>query len=718
MPKLKVNDKEIEFQSGMTVLQACEIAGEEVPRFCYHERLKISGNCRMCLVEIKGGPPKPAASCAMPAGENMEVYTNSPMVKKAREGVMEFLLANHPLDCPICDQGGECDLQDQSIAYGRAESRYCEDKRAVKEKFMGPVIKTQMTRCIHCTRCIRFMEDIAGVPELGAINRGEKKEITTCIEKGLSSELSGNIVDLCPVGALTSRPYTYRARPWELTKTESIDVSDAVGSNIRVDSKGNEVMRILPRLNEEINEEWISDKARFMFEGLKYQRLDKAYIRNDGKLEVSGYDATITKAAEFLGRYKSEEIAFLTGDLTDCETQYNAKKLADTMGIRHIDSREVGNRVGEGGVDKNDLLFNSKIENIDNADYILLIATNPRYEASIVNVRIRKAVIDNYAVVEAINSEEFDLTYKYNFLGNDISVINQLLDDSSAISQNVAKAKNPLIIVGEDLFRLENSHAAFAAIKALAIKYKVINETSNNLSVLHKNASSVGGLLLGFIAKEGTFDTKTVFEATKDSRIKLLVSFGFDNFPAHFDKDSGVKIVYIGHNGDKCAHLADVILPAAAYTEKEALYINTEGRTQSTRRAVFPLGEAKEDYKIVADIAKKLGHNISGDLAVIRSKLADDYAIMQDKFVTVSPVSTAVADFSDKTLKETKVYNKTLNFYLSNILSRVSPTLIKCNEEFGEQKGFFRSKCACASKNTDDSSGGDTKTCAAKNAAA
>ncbi|HCR86482.1 MAG TPA: NADH-quinone oxidoreductase subunit G, partial [Alphaproteobacteria bacterium] len=445
MPKATVNGKEIEFEKGMTALQVAELAGEEIPRFCYHERLKIAGNCRMCLVEIQPGPPKPAASCAMPAAEGMKIITNSPMVKKAREGVMEFLLMNHPLDCPICDQAGECDLQDQSVAYGRGKSRFDEHKRAVKDKYMGPIVKTQMTRCIHCTRCVRFMEEIAGVPELGATSRGEHMEVGTYIEKGLSSELSGNIIDLCPVGALTSKPYAYKARPWELKKTETIDVLDAVGSNIRIDSRGNEVLRILPSVNEEINEEWISDKTRYGYEGLKNQRLDKPYISRDGKLVEASWNEAIHEVAVVLKKVRPEKVAAIAGDLVDVEGIYALKKLLDELNIKNYDCRQDGAMYDP--LNRASYIFNTSIAGIEQADLVLIIGSNPRYEAPLVNARIRKVVVAKNLPVALIGTQ-VDLTYKYEFLGQDSGLIEDILNEKHPFSEKLKAAKNPIIIVG------------------------------------------------------------------------------------------------------------------------------------------------------------------------------------------------------------------------------------------------------------------------------
>ncbi|MCE3233416.1 MAG: nqo3, partial [Rickettsiaceae bacterium] len=492
MPKLTVNGKEIEFEKGMTVLQACEIAGEEIPRFCYHERLKIAGNCRMCLVQIEGGPPKPAASCAMPAGEGMKVHTNTPMVKKAREGVMEFLLMNHPLDCPICDQGGECDLQDQAMAYGVGKSRYHEEKRAVKDKYMGPLVETHMTRCIHCTRCVRFLEDVSGITELGAVNRGEHMEITTYVEKSLTSELSGNIIDLCPVGALTSKPYAFKARPWELRKVETIDVMDAVGSNIRVDARGREVMRILPRLNEDVNEEWISDKTRFCYDGLKLQRLDKPYVRINGKLTPVSWHEAYKEVAAKLKDAEPSSIAAIAGDQADCESMFALKNLMEKLGSRNIDCRQDGAKTGTDT--RASYLFNTSIAGIEKADLCLIVGTNPRWDAPIINARIRKASLNNSLKISYIGEESNDFTYPIQHLGTDVKALEAVLNGKSDFSTRLKDANNPMIIIGSSvLARQDGEHILYVA-QQIADKYGFIKEDWNGFNVLQNVASRVGGL--------------------------------------------------------------------------------------------------------------------------------------------------------------------------------------------------------------------------------
>ncbi|MGQ3179577.1 MAG: NADH-quinone oxidoreductase subunit NuoG, partial [Blastomonas fulva] len=555
MPKLTVDGIEVEVPQGATVLQACEAAGKEIPRFCYHERLSIAGNCRMCLVEVKPGPPKPQASCALPAMDNQEVRTNSDMVKKAREGVMEFLLINHPLDCPICDQGGECDLQDQSVAYGRGGSRYDENKRAVTEKYMGPIIKTVMTRCIHCTRCVRFAEEVAGTEQIGAIGRGENMQITSYLEKAVSSELSGNVIDLCPVGALTSRPYAYEARPWELKKTLGIDVMDAVGTNIRFDSRGREVLRVLPRVNDDVNEEWAHDKTRYAVDGLMRRRLDRPYVRTNGKLvEATWAQAFAAIAAVNAG----SSVAAVAGDLLDCETMFAARELLAKMGSSLIEGRQTGLKYDTSSLAA--VNFNSTLNGIETADAILLVGTNPRWEAPLVNTRIRKA-IKHGAKVYAIG-DEIDLTYKVEWLGNDMGLLSTLPD---AVSDVFKGAKRPALIMGGGALGVEGAHGAALA---LADSFGMVRDTEdgpwNGFNVLHMAASRMGGLMLGWAQPGGIADLVA-------AKPKLLLALGADE--VDFSQfDSSFK-VFIGHHGDKGAAAADVILPSAAYPEKNGTYV-------------------------------------------------------------------------------------------------------------------------------------------------
>lgn len=682
MPKVFVNGQEVEIQAGATVLQACEKAGEEVPRFCYHERLKIAGNCRMCLVEVQPGPPKPAASCAMPATEGMKIFTNSPMVKKAREGVMEFLLINHPLDCPICDQAGECDLQDQSMAYGKGNNRFDENKRTVQDKYMGPIIKTAMTRCIQCTRCIRFMDDVAGVPELGATSRGEHMEVGTYIECGLSSELSGNIIDLCPVGALTSKPYAYKARPWELKKTETIDVLDAVGCNIRVDSRGNEVLRILPRLNEEINEEWVSDKTRYGFEGLKFQRLDKPYLRKGGKLQAVSWNEALDALHDVVAKTSPDKIGAIAGDLADCESMFALKTFLDSLGVKSYDCRQDGANYDSS--DRASYIFNAGIANIEKSDLVLLIGANPRYEASLVNTRIRKTHLQNNMPV-AIIGADVDLTYPSTYLGADVNIIEDLISGKHPFAEKLSKSKNPLIILGNSVFKRADSYAVYASAQKLAQKYNAIREDWSGLNTLQKAASRVGGLDMGFVPQNGGKATNEILEAAGKGEFEVLFFLGADEIETkNLEKPF---VIYQGSHGDKGAHIADLILPGAAYTEKDATYVNLEGRAQRANLAVFPVGEAKADFVIINEIAQKFNFKTFANLDEIRQALAK----INPCFANIDSLVKA----QYKTTSTQKLTNKPIetdwfNFYFTDPISRISKTMNACNKEFGEAKGFYK----------------------------
>jgi NADH-quinone oxidoreductase subunit G len=600
MPKLKIDGSEIEVENGTTLLQACETAGAEVPRFCYHDRLSIAGNCRMCLVEVKG-MPKPQASCAMsvndlrpgPNGEAPEVNTRTPLVKKAREGVMEFLLINHPLDCPICDQGGECDLQDQAMAYGIDKNRFAENKRAVEDKYIGPLVKTSMNRCIQCTRCVRFTTEVGGVEELGAIGRGEDMEITSYLERAMTSELQANIIDLCPVGALTSQPYEFKARPWELTKTETIDAMDAVGSNIRVDSRGREVMRILPRTHEDVNEEWISDKTRFVWDGLKTQRLDRAYIREIGKLRPANWKEAFLRIAQKLKGTKPERVGIILGDLVGAEEAFSIKQLATSLGIDSIDCRQdgtpLGNRGGRAGY-----LFNSTIVGIEEADAILLIGTNPRLEAPVLNARIRKRWLKGNVTVGVIG-EKADLTYSYQYLGAGPESLARLEDF------DLSQKQKPMIIIGQGALARPDGAAVLAAAQALG----AVKDGWNGFNILHTAAGRVGALDAGALPGAGGKSTRDILAAAKAGELDMLFLLGADE--VDLPPQGTCFVVYQGSHGDQGAHRADVILPGAAYTEKSVTYVNTEGRPQMTRRATFPPGEAREDWAILRALSEELG---------------------------------------------------------------------------------------------------------------
>ena len=615
MPKLNINGREIEVEDGITLLQACELAGFEIPRFCYHERLSVAGNCRMCLVEVVGAP-KLMASCATGVndlrpnrdGTPPAIRTDSPQVKKAREGTMEFLLVNHPLDCPICDQGGECDLQDQALYYGQDGSRYRESKRAVEEKYLGPLIKTFMSRCIQCTRCVRFMTEIAGVPELGLISRGEDVEITTYLEQGMVSELSGNVVDLCPVGALTSKPYAYTARPWELRKTESIDVMDGLGSNIRIDSRGREVLRILPRNHDGVNEEWISDKTRAAVDALKRKRLDRPYMRNGGKLEeVSWYDA-FNEIAARVKKAGGKRIGAIAGDLCAAEEMFALKALLDSLGSPHRDCRQLGAKLHpQHG--RSSYLFNSTIAGVDKADVIILIGTNPRAEAAVLNARIRKAWLHNRARVALIGPRA-DLNYPHEWLGNSLKVLDDVLEGRNGVVAALKAAAHPMIIVGQAALNHEAGETVlFKAAQLAAAAMEGKDATAwNPLNVLHTSAAQVGGLDIGFVPGEGGHDIHGMLDS---GDIQVLYLLGADEFDA--SKTGGAFVIYQGSHGDRGARLADIVLPGAAYTEKNGTYVNMEGRVQLGERAVFPPGDAREDWTIIRALSEHLGAKLPFD---------------------------------------------------------------------------------------------------------
>ncbi|MCD6035380.1 MAG: nqo3 [Rickettsiales bacterium] len=686
MPKLKVNGREVEVPQGATVLQACEVAGEEIPRFCYHERLKIAGNCRMCLVQIEGGPPKPAASCAMPAGEGMVVHTNTPMVKKAREGVMEFLLINHPLDCPICDQGGECDLQDQAMTYGCGSSRYDEHKRAVKDKYMGPLVKTHMTRCIHCTRCIRFISDVAGVPELGLLGRGEHVEVGTYVEKALTSELSGNIIDLCPVGALTSRPYAFKARSWELRKVESIDVMDAVGSNIRVDYRGNEVMRVLPRLHEDINEEWISDITRFAYDGLKTQRLDRPYVRRDGKLQEATWEEALSAVAEKLETTKPNHIAALAGDLADVEAMFALKELLAKLGVTDIDCRQDGAKLDVKS--RASYLFNTTIAGIEQADVCLLIGTNPRLEAPLINARLRKQYLKGNFRIGLIG-EEVDLTYKYKHFGNDPKALEEILKGTHPAAKVFAEAKNPMLILGQGALTREDGAEILGLARQIAEKYNLIRDDWNGFNVLHRAAARVGGLDVGFVPNVGGRDTDVILSAAEKGDVKVVYLLGADEIDTK--RLGNAFVIYQGHHGDAGAHRADVILPGAAYTEKDATFVNTEGRVQRTRLAVFPPGQAKEDWKILRALSETLGKPLEyNDIEALRKKIGVTLPHLL-KLDVIEKAPWAAFGKEGKITSEAFV-SQVKNIYMTNAIARASATMAKCTSELLEGKGA----CGCS----------------------
>ena len=660
MPKVTVDGQEIEVPDGATVLQACELAGKEIPRFCYHERLSIAGNCRMCLVEVKPGPPKPQASCALPATDNQEIRTDTPMVKKAREGVMEFLLINHPLDCPICDQGGECDLQDQSMTYGRGGSRYeRENKRAVTEKYMGPLIKTVMTRCIHCTRCVRFSEEIAGVDEIGALYRGEDMQITTYLEQAAKHELSANVIDLCPVGALTSRPYAFEARPWELKRTLSIDVSDAVGANIMLHSKGREVMRALPRINDAVNEEWLSDKGRYQVDGLSKRRLDKVYIRKAGKLQPASWNEAFEAIASQLGDDKSG-IAAVAGDLVDCETMFAAKTLLKACGSDLVEARQTGLTYDVSNLAA--VNFNSGFSGIETADAILIVGSNVRWEAALVNARIRKAVKHGAKVF--VVGPEWDTTYPAEFLGEDLKVLGRA---PKALSDAMKAAERPAVILGGAAL----AQGALGAALKLVDKFGLVKDGWNGFNVLHMGAARMGSLMLGFAQDGGMADIA-------GRKPKVLLSLGADDMDYEPFADS-LK-VYIGHHGDRGAHMADIILPAASYAEKDGTYVNTEGRVQFAEKAVFAPGDAREDWTILRALADALGVDVGFDsFAELQAKMiAQVPALGEEGVADYGPLPKA--DSGAKAEGSIDSY-PIADFYLTNPIARASAVMQQCSAE-------------------------------------
>jgi len=672
MPTLTIDGQEIEVEAGLTVLQACELAGKEIPRFCYHERLSVAGNCRMCLVEVSPGPPKPAASCAMPAADGMEVKTDSDMVRKARQGVMEFLLINHPLDCPICDQGGECDLQDQAMAYGNDGSRFLENKRAVEDKDLGPLIKTIMTRCIHCTRCIRFATEVAGVPELGATGRGENMEVGTYVEKALSSELSGNMIDLCPVGALTSKPYAFTARSWELKKTESIDVLDAVGSNIRVDTRGPEVMRILPRNNDGVNEEWISDKARFACDGLRRQRLDKPYLRKDGKLQPVDWPEALSVVGQKLAGTSGDKIAAIAGDLADAEAMLTLKELMGSLASPNMDCRQDGTRIGEGP--RVAYLFNSTIDGIEDADALLIVGSNPRLEAPVLNARIRKRYLMGGFPVGLIG-ENADLTYKAEHLGAGPDTLQALIDGSIRFADVMKGAERPMIIVGTGALARPDGPAILARSRKLAEAVGAVSGDWNGFNVLQRAASRIAGLDMGFRPGDGGRRTNEIIAGAASGDIEVVYLLGADEI----DTSALGKafVIYQGHHGDAGAHRADAILPGAAYTEKEATYVNVEGRAQHTKLAIFPPGEAKEDWAIIRALSESAGKKLPYDsLEQVRARLAEVHPV----FANIGEVTPAEweAFGIEGDIESAPFKNPVTDFYLTDVISRASETMAEC----------------------------------------
>jgi len=673
MPKLIIDGTEVEIEAGLTVLQACESIGIEIPRFCYHERLSIAGNCRMCLVAMEKAP-KPIASCAMPVADGMVIHTNTPEVHAMRKGVMEFLLINHPLDCPICDQGGECDLQDQAMYYGMDRGRFLENKRAVEDKYMGPLVKTTMTRCIHCTRCIRFATEVAGVPELGATGRGENMEITTYLEKAITSELSGNVIDLCPVGALTSKPYAFAARPWELHKTESVDATDAVGSSIRVDARGNEVMRVLPRLNEDVNEEWISDKARFSCDGLRRQRLDRPFVREGGRLRPATWAEAFGVIARRLDGLDGNRVAAIAGDMADCESMMALKDLMSAIGSPHTDCRQDGARLDVSP--RSAYLFNTTIAGIESADACLLIGTNPRVEAAVLNARIRKRYLAGGFRVAAVGPAA-DLTYPCDHLGDDPSVLEAIAAGTHPFAQVLKNAERPMLILGMGAMARDDGAAIADAARRIAEACGMVDDAAgwNGFNVLHTAAARVGGLDLGFVPDDGGRDVAGILDGASAGDIDVVYLLGADEIDTA--RLGSAFVIYQGHHGDAGAHRADVVLPGAAYTEKDATYVNTEGRVQLARLATHPPGDARADWSILRALSEALGKTLPFDsLADVRARLT----VVNPVFGELDTVAPAPwGTFGTKGAIGTAPLAAAVeNFYLTDPIARASETMARC----------------------------------------
>ena len=673
MPKVTIDGIEVEVAAGSTILQAAEQAGIEIPRFCYHERLSIAGNCRMCLVQVEKAPPKPIASCGYPIADGMIVHTDTKMVRDARRGVMEFLLINHPLDCPICDQGGECDLQDQAMGYGMDHTRYEENKRAVPDKYLGPLVKTSMNRCIHCTRCIRFITEVAGVPDLGATARGEHMEVGTYVEKALGSELSGNIIDLCPVGALTSKPYAFVARPWELAKVDSVDVLDAVGANIRIDARGTEVLRILPRINEDVNEEWLGDKSRFSLDGLKRRRLDRPWVRENGKLRPASWNEAFATIAAKMRPLAGERIGAIAGDLCDAESMLALKDLLGSLGSTNIDCRQDGARLD--ATRRDFYCFNSSIAGIEEADAILIVGANPRKEAPVLNARIRKTWLAHEIPIGLIGSET-DLTYAVTHLGSVPSLLTDLHGDSNDFSKVLTNAKKPMIIVGQGAMTRPDGSAILAACWRLAARVGALSADWHGFNVLHTAAARVGALDLGFVPGP---NGKTA-EAMLAGGVDLLWLLGADGFePARIA--AATFVIYQGHHGDAGARRADVILPGAAYTEKSGTYVNTEGRVQRGFRAVYAPGDAREDWTILRAFSAVIGKPLPYDtIDAIRARLEQiNPAFGRIGFLPRFGCSDHAGPAGDPAaLSDEPLVSPLPNYFMTDPISRSSPTMAAC----------------------------------------
>ncbi len=681
MVNIKIDDKDYEVEDGLAIIQACEIAGVEVPRFCYHEKLSIAGNCRMCLVDVedsRGLSPKPVASCAMQVSEGLKIYTKSERVKNAQEGALEFLLMNHPLDCPICDQGGECDLQDQSMAFGYGSSRFDGDKRAVESKDMGPFIKTEMTRCIHCTRCVRFSSEISGNDEIGSIGRGHDMEITTYLNQAVESELSGNVIDLCPVGALTSKPYAFSARPWELNKTETIDIMDAMGSNIRIDSKGLRVMRVLPRLNEDINEEWITDKTRFFWDGLNNQRIDKPYKRVDGILKPTSWKSALELAKEKISNSKSEKISALSGDLVDIESIYALKKLMKNIGSDNFDCRQDGSRIS-GPPER--WLFNSTFNGIEDSDGCLIIGSDIRKEAPLLNSRLlRKSRDDEYKIgVIGFNN---DLTFDFNFLGENPSIVEDILIENNNFCNDLLSMKKPLMILGQGALIGKDAQNFQNICIELAYKFNFINNDWNGFNVLHSAASRAGAMSIGFFPSGKGMITEEIISNYNNNKLDLLYLLGADEL--NLEKNDDCFVIYQGHHGDIGAQIADLVFPAAAFCEQNGLYMNTEGRVQESIRSTFPLGEAKENWEIIYLLTKEMSIDIGfSSLNELRNQLIEEFPII-DPYREFEPLPSPKKDEFNKL--NGHQFKRIINSYWqTNSIARASSNLSKRNNYIKEE---------------------------------
>ena len=682
MITLTVDGVEVEVEDGATVLQACEAAGKEVPRFCYHERLSIAGNCRMCLVEMERAP-KPIASCAMPAGNGMVIKTDTPVVKKAREGVMEFMLINHPLDCPICDQGGECDLQDQAMGYGTAESRYLEPKRAVENKNMGPLISTIMTRCIHCTRCVRFSTEVAGVNDMGAIGRGESMEITTYLEKALASELSGNVVDLCPVGALTNRPYAFNARSWELSHTESFDAMDAVGSAIRIDTRGNEVMRVLPRVNDDVNEEWISDKTRHAIDGLKRQRIDRPYLRQrNGRLAEATWEEAFKAIQTKVKKAKPDAIGAIMGDQCDAESMFALKSLMENLGSANIDCRQDGSVLG--GQGRGGYIFNSGFNGLEETDYVLLVGSNPRHEAAVINARLRRRWLNDGLEVARIGAP-VDLTYAVKELGDDPSILMAMDGGKSPVLAKLKKAKKPMIIIGQGALNRADSSAILSAVSRIAKYTGVVTASWNGFNVLHTAAGRVAGLDMGAIPAKGGKDTNAMLKAAKSGEMDVLYLLAADECDLAGISDK-TFVIYQGSHGDAGARIADVVLPGAAWCEKDAIFVNSEGRVQYANRATFPPGDARDDWSIIRALSAvldvTLGFDDHNQLRAALINAAPVFGLADDLTETAFKAVGGKGQIKSTSLKYAMGEGTDTSFYMTCPISRSSVTMAECIEAF------------------------------------